>query len=84
MSGIPISARAAPLAKRRVLRRRNCALKIEPSTGMTSAKGSNIAAVALKICFGLGASLWAARRHIVLFDVVRDIAEFIEKSLYFF
>jgi len=41
-------------------------------------------AIALKICFDLGASLWEARRHIVLFDVARDVAEFIEKSLYFF
>lgn len=58
------------LAKRRVLRRRSYALKIKPSTGTTSAKGGKNA-IALKICFGLSASLWAARRHIVLFDVAR-------------
>lgn len=52
-----VSADATPLTKRRVLRRRSYALKIKPSTGTTSGKGGNIAAIALKICFGLGASL---------------------------
>ena len=59
------------LAKRRVLRRRSYALKIKPSTGTTSAKGGKRRDRAQNLLWFRRVSLWAARRHIVLFDVAR-------------
>jgi len=71
------------LAKRRALRRRSYALKIKPSTGTTSAKDGKRRDRAQNL-------LWL--RRVALsgeavygpFCVARDVAEFIEKSLYFF